>query len=82
MEYVTEYIKEKELRSEVYDQINHIQLYKKVILLAEVVWARGLLTTEYYNRIEVKSIIEWKLTFFNVTKLITKSNRAWNKFEE
>ena len=60
MEFVIEYTKEKKLRNEVFDQINHIRLDKKIILQAELVGAWGLATTEYYNRIKVESMIEWK----------------------
>jgi len=39
--YAMEYVKEKNLKNEVFDLINHIRLYKQAITLAELVGARG-----------------------------------------
>ena len=58
MEFIVEYIKEKGLKNDSVDQINHMRLFKKVILLAEIIGARGRATTECYETIEERSMLE------------------------
>ena len=82
MEFAADYAKEKELKNDVFDQINHVRLFKNIILLVEIVGARGLVTTECYDKIEVKSIIEWKIEFPPIAKPNTKATQTWNKFKE
>ena len=41
IEVAREFIKEKELKVHCFDKINHVRLYKRMILLAELVGARG-----------------------------------------
>ena len=82
MEFIAEYVKEKGLKNDSVDQINHMRLFKKVILLAEIIRVRGLATIEYYERIEEKSMIEWNIEFSLIEKPNTKAIRTWNKFKE
>ena len=82
IEFVIEYIKEKKLKNEVFDQINHIRLYKKIILLVELVRDQVLATTECYDRIEAESIIEQKINFPPILKLTLKVAQEQNKFKE
>ena len=39
-----------------FDQINHVRLFKHAIIPAEIIGARGLKTTECYNEIKNKSM--------------------------
>ena len=68
MKFTANYAKEKELKNEIFDQTNYARLFKNIILLVEIVRARGLAITEYCERIEVKSMIEWKIEFPPITK--------------
>ena len=49
MEFAAEYTKEKKLKNDLVDQINHVRLFKNIILPAEIVRARELATIECYN---------------------------------
>ena len=40
---------QKELKDEVCDYINHIKLYKQIIIPAELVRSRGRSTIDYFN---------------------------------
>ena len=63
MSYATKYIKNNKLQKEVYDHINHIQLFKKAIIPVELVGNRRGQTTDYFNDIEMESLIEQILEF-------------------
>ena len=69
------------LKNKVFDLINHVRLYKNVIILAEIVGARGIRTTEYYNEIIAQSMLKWDIEFLLVKKLKTKAKREWDKFK-
>ena len=68
MEFVAEYVKEKGLKNDSVDQINHVRLFKKVIFLAEIIGARGRATTEYYETIEERSMLEQDIEFPPIEK--------------
>ena len=53
-----DYIKCKELKWEVYDQINHVRLYKKALLLIELVRNQSRIVTECFETIKAQSMIE------------------------
>ena len=82
IEFAADYIKEKEMKNDVFDQINHIRLFKNIILLAQIIRARELVITEYYDKIEVKSMIEQKIEFPPIIKPSTKVTQAQSKFKE
>ena len=82
MEFVVEYVKEKDLKNNSIDQINYMRLFKKIILLAEIIGARGLATIEYYKIIGEKSILEQNIEFPPTEKLKIKAIWIWNKFKE
>jgi len=58
MKYVTEYISSKELHKVIYDQINHVYLYKKIILPAKIVGVEDGCETEYYFNFEATSTLQ------------------------
>ena len=82
MEFAANSAKEKELKNDAVDQINHIRLFKNIIIPIEIIRARGLETTEYYNKIEAKSIIEQNIDFPLITKPNIKAIQTWNRFKE
>ena len=61
MNYVIEYIISKELNKVKYDQINHVRLYKKILIPAKIVRVEGGRKTECYCNFEATSILKWKI---------------------
>ena len=57
MKCVTEYISSKELYKVTCDQINHVHLYEKILLPAEIVGAEGGCETKYYFNFQVTSAL-------------------------
>ena len=82
MKYVIEYISSKELHKVIYNQINHVHLYKKILLPAEIVGAEGRCKTKYYFNFEATSTLQWKIKFLMVAKPITIAKRAWDTFKQ
>ena len=58
-----EYFKEKNLKNEVFNLINHVRLYKQAIILVELVGSRGQRTIECYDKITTRSMLRWKIDF-------------------
>ena len=63
MEYAEQYIKEKNIDDAIFNQTNHIRLYKEMIIPAELVRARGEDRTDTYNELEKKSLLKWNIKF-------------------
>ena len=57
-QYTSDYIKKKKLHNEIFNQINQVRLFKRVVILAKLIRARDLNTMECYNKIEIKSLLE------------------------
>ena len=77
-----EYIKCNKLKSEVYNQINHVRLYKKVVLPIELVRNQSRVVTEYFKTLEAESLIEWKFQFLETLKPIAKLRKVWKGFKD
>ena len=73
IEYAEQYIKEKNMDNTIFNQINHIRLYKEMIIPVELVRVRGRDRTKAYNKLEAKSILKQKVNFPIVTKPTIKS---------
>ena len=58
MQYATEYVEQAKLQSKIMDYINHIRIYKKMLLPIELIGATGNGKIELFQTIEAKSIIE------------------------
>ena len=63
MDIAREFIKEEKLNGNAWNEINHVQLKKKMILLLELVDMKGKAQTEVYNNIKAKSLIKQKINF-------------------
>ena len=81
IEFVVEYVKEKGLKNNSINQINHVRLFKKVILLAEIIGVRGR-AAEWYERIEESSMLEQNIEFSLIENPNIKVIQIWNKFKE
>ena len=58
IEIAREFMKEKELKEYCMDKINHVRLYKQMVLLVELVSGRGRKQTKAYDKIEAKSLLK------------------------
>ena len=81
-EYINDYIKVAKLPNKVFDQINHIRLFKRAVIPVELTRARGQRTTECYDKIEVKSMLEQNINFLEIQKPTIKAVQAWDYFKE
>ena len=61
MQYMVDYINQNKLKAEVYDQINHIRIFKRVILSVKLIGYQGRAPTECFKVIETLSILQWKV---------------------
>ena len=76
MQLVVEYIQQNKLKLEIFDQINYVRLYKKVILPVELIGSNGRIVTEYFKEIENKSMLKWVFNFPDVSKPTLRSKRT------
>ena len=58
MHFVKQYIVENEVYKNIYDQLNHVYLYKKIIIPAELVGIRGGQETKCYYDFDAKSSLQ------------------------
>ena len=57
MQLVVEFVKERKLNQQSYDEINHVRMYKQMILPTEIVRARRRKLIEAFDNIEAKSLL-------------------------
>ena len=81
MHYVKQYIAKNKVHKNTYDQLNHVCLYKKIIIPAELVEMRGGQEIKCYYNFNAKSILQWKIKFPSVLKPIAATKRTWDKFK-
>ena len=80
MSIAREYVKEKDLLNGFWDEINLIRIYKKMILLLELVGVKGRCRIEAYDNVNKKSLLKWKIDFSKVKKLRKKAIEIWKEF--
>ena len=56
-----QFVNKNDLKQQYFDKINYIRLHKKIILLVKLVGVRARNLTEAFNKIEVKSLLKWKI---------------------
>ena len=72
MDYIKTHVKEKEKKIEIIVSLNHVRLYKKIILPCELVAIEGnKKTRELRNPLESSYFI-WKIKFPILPKLYNK----------
>ena len=71
IDYAKKCIKKQKLSRDKFNQINHIYIHKKLILLAELVGLRGTNVTVAFYNINEMSLLKQKLEFLNVKKLLS-----------
>ena len=80
MDYAIKYVKEKELTCEVAEAINHVRMYKKMILPCELVGFRGDKETKEAREVFELSTILWKVKFDEVRKPHKRLIAEWIDF--
>ena len=75
IQLAVEYIQQNKLKSEIFDQINHIWLYKKAILLVKLIESNRRIVTECFEVIENKSMLKWVFNFPDIPKSTLRSKR-------
>lgn len=82
MDLATEYVISKKLSEESIAPINHVRLFKRMILPCELVGLMGNCKTKcFHNVLEVSSLV-WKIDFPIVPKPSKKSKNLWKEFLE
>ena len=76
MQLAVEYIQQNKLKLEIFDQINHIWLYKKAILPVELIESNGRIVTECFEAIENKSMLKWVFNSLDIPKLTLRLKRT------
>ena len=82
MDYTKKYILDNRLQREVFDQTNQVRIFKKMIILAELVGVRERQFTEAFYNLNDESMIKWKIRFPTVKKLSQSATRIWNQFKD
>jgi hypothetical protein len=82
MDHAICYVKEKKLPKSTIQAINHVRIYKKMILPCELVGFNGnQITKEARESLERSSVL-WKIKFDEVKKPNTKLIEKWKNFTE
>jgi len=80
MDYAIEYAKEKEIDEKIIQLINHVRLYKRIILPCELVGLKGREETKSYKNELERSCLMWKVPFLILPKPSEKSIGLWLEF--
>ena len=73
MNYEIDYVKEKNLAKKILAPINHIRLYKEIILSFKLVRLEGICKTLEFRNTNDKGCIKWKIKFPKLPKPSKKS---------
>ena len=72
MDYTQIYVVERNLKSNIITLLNHVRIYKKMILLRELVgMCRNKKTKEFHEVLSISSLM-WLITFLIIPKLSNK----------
>ena len=82
MDYAIDYVNKRNLLKKILASINHMRLYKEMILLCELVRIEGSCKTLEFRNINDKSCIKWKIKFPKLPKPSKKSLQYWIDFIE
>jgi len=68
MDYATKYVKELNLSNKILAFINHVRLFKSIILPYELVGLEGMCRIYEMRNLMEKSCIRWKIEFSKIPK--------------
>ena len=80
MDYASDYVKREDAIDGEREAINHVRLYKKMILPFEVVGFRGEQQTKEFRNASDKSSVIWNVSFEEVPKPHKRLLEIWMKF--
>jgi len=80
MDYAVEYIKGNDMNKNNVVPLNHMQLYKQMILPYELVGLMGRDKMDGYRNEMALSCLKWKIAFPMMPKLSKKTRELWNDF--
>ena len=80
VDYVIECIKAKEMNLKTIALINHMRIYKHMILPCELLGLMGCSETQSFKNVPDKSYFTWKIPFLIVPKPSSKSIEYWKDF--
>ena len=81
MDYAVDYVKRVQ-RSGVIEAINHVRIYKKMILPCELVGFTGETETREFRNVLEESSVMWKVSFNIVLKPHKRIVEVWSQFLE
>jgi len=82
MDFAKEYIEVTQQDIKWIATINHVRLYKKMILPCELVGMNGGKRTKEMKEWNTRSCIQWKINFPTIPKPSKKSIQIWKDFTE
>ena len=80
MDYASQYIEVEGLNNKRIAPINHVRLYKRMMLPCELVGFSGEMRTRELREKELNSCLEWKIEFEKMPKPSAKSFKIWEDF--
>ena len=74
---VIEFMNDIDLPNKCYDKINQVGLWKRMIILVELVRVRENKQIEVFNNNKSQSILKWKIEFLEVKRPKVKVKKIW-----
>ena len=82
IDYAIDFIKLNRKPNRTFQMINHIRLFKQMLLQAELIQMNGRKRTFKQKNYFDKSWIKWKIKFLNITWLLKKLIKIQKEFIE
>ena len=82
MDYAVMYVEEKEMPLSTIEAINHVRLFKKMMLPCELIGFHGNKITKEVREVMSESSIKWKIKFDIVSKPYKRLVEEWMSFVE
>ena len=80
MDFAVEYVKRQGMSTKVIAPLNHVRLFKQMIMPCELVGLSGTAETKAYRQFDCRSCLKWKIPFPKMPKPSKKSRELWNDF--
>jgi len=80
MDYAEKYVRCKEIGKNILAPLNHVRLWKQMVLPCELIGLTGTKRTKACQKIESKSSLKWRIPFPTLPKPSKKSVEIWSEF--
>ena len=80
MDYAEEHVRCKEIGKKLLAPLNHVRLWKQMVLPCELIGLTGTKKTKACQQIESKSSLKWIISFPTLPKPSKKSVEIWSEF--